>query len=87
MDTHFDQLLSFPCIQTFKVMGVADDAFPEQVITRLQQLAPGDYPVEVKASRKGNYHALSLPVKVTSKEHMESIYTEISKLDLVRVVL
>ncbi len=87
MDTHFDQLLSFPCIQTFKVMGVADKDFPDQVISRLQQLAPGDYSVAVKASRKGNYHALSLPVKVTSKEHMESIYTELAKLDLVRVVL
>ena len=87
MDTHFDELLSFPCIQTFKVMGVAKPEFPEQVIARLQQLAPGDYSVKVKASSKGNYHALSLPVRVTSKSHMESIYTELSKLDLVRVVL
>lgn len=87
MDTKFDELLSFPCIQTFKVMGVASNDFPEQVIAKLQQIAPGDYSPKVKASSKGNYHALSLPIRVTSKEHMESIYTELSKLELVRVVL
>lgn len=87
MDTKFDQLLDFPCRQTFKVMGLADERFPIQVIKRLQELAPGEYSTKVKASSKGNYHALSLSVLVTSKEHMESIYTELSKLELVRVVL
>ncbi|MFT4654253.1 MAG: putative lipoic acid-binding regulatory protein [Kangiellaceae bacterium] len=87
METHFDELLEFPCIQNFKVMGVADEQLPIQVITRLQALAPGDYAPTIKPSRKGNYHALSLAIKVTSKEHMETIYTELAKLDLVRVVL
>ncbi len=87
MDTRFDELLEFPCYQTFKVMGVADDSLPAVVVNRLQQLAPGDYAPTVKPSSKGNYHSLSLSVKVTSKEHMETIYTELSKLDLVRVVL
>ncbi|MGB2427646.1 MAG: DUF493 family protein YbeD [Alteromonas sp.] len=87
MDTRFDELLEFPCYQTFKVMGVADESLPAVVVNRLQQLAPGDYAPTVKPSSKGNYHSLSLSVKVTSKEHMETIYTELSKLDLVRVVL
>ncbi len=87
MDTHFDELLEFPCFQTFKVMGLADPQLPDQVINRLQTLAPGDYHPTIRPSSKGKYHALSLEVKVTSKEHMESIYTEIAKLDLVRVVL
>lgn len=87
MDTKFDELLDFPCFQTFKVMGVASDKLPVQVVSRLQELAPGDYSPKIKASSKGKYHAISLSVKVTSKEHMETIYTEISKLDLVRVVL
>lgn len=87
MDTKFDELLDFPCIQKFKVMGVADPAFPEQVVACIQKLAPGDYTPTIKPSSKGNYHALSLPVRVTSKEHMESVYTELAKLDLVRVVI
>jgi putative lipoic acid-binding regulatory protein len=87
VDTKFDELLDFPCFQTFKILGVADPELPNVVVARLQQLAPGDYSPTVKPSAKGNYHSVSVSVKVTSKEHMETIYTEISALDLVRVVI
>lgn len=87
MDTRFDELLDFPCFQTFKVMGVADESLPTVVIDVLQQHAPGDYAPTIKPSSKGTYHSLSISVKVTSKEHMETIYTELTKLELVRVVL
>lgn len=87
MDTRFDELLDFPCMQTFKVMGVAHEHLPDHVIGCLQQHAPGDYRPTVKPSSKGNYHSVSVSVRVTSKEHMELIYTELAKLELVRVVL
>ncbi|WP_416305083.1 DUF493 family protein YbeD [Neptunicella sp. SCSIO 80796] len=87
MDTHFDQLLDFPCFQTFKVMGVAHERLPDDVIGCLQNHAPGDYNPTVKPSPKGNYHSVSVSVRVTSKEHMELIYTELANLELVRVVL
>lgn len=87
MDTMFDELLDFPCIQNFKVMGEAHEELPGKVISRLQSLAPDDYSPTIKPSSKGNYHSLSLAVKVTSKEHMESIYIELSKIDIVKVVL
>ncbi|MBT0586536.1 DUF493 family protein YbeD [Alteromonas oceanisediminis] len=87
MDTRFDELLDFPCHQTFKVMGVADESLPSVVVDCLQKHAPDDYAPTIKPSSKGNYHALSISVRVTSKEHMETIYTELAKLDLVRVVL
>lgn len=87
MDTRFDELLDFPCFQTFKVMGVADEALPGEVIACLQEHAPGDYAPTVKPSSKGNYHSVSVSVRVTSKEHMELIYTELAKIELVRVVL
>ena len=87
MDTRFDELLEFPCFQTFKVMGVAHENLPEQVVSCLQEHSPGDYNPTVKPSTKGNYHSVSVSVKVTSKEHMETIYTELAKIELVRVVL
>lgn len=88
MDTRFDELLDFPCHQTFKVMGIAHDDLPTQVVQCLQLHAPSDdYSPTVKPSSKGNYHSVSISVKVTSKEHMELIYTELSSLELVRVVL
>lgn len=87
MDTRFDELLDFPCYQTFKVLGVAHEELPEHVVSCLQQHAPDDYKPSIKPSTKGNYHSVSIDVKVTSKEHMETIYVELAKLELVRVVL
>ena len=87
MDTKFDQLLDFPCQQTFKIMGVAHERLPQDVISCLQEHAPGDYVPKVKPSSKGNYHSISLSVTVTSKDHMETIYTELADLELVREVL
>lgn len=87
MDTRFDELLDFPTVQTFKVMGVAHEDLPGHVIECLQQHAPGDYAPTVKPSSKGNYHSVSVQVTCTSKEHMETLYKELAKLELVRVVL
>ena len=87
MDTKFDELLEFPCVQNFKVMGVAKPELPEVIVSCLQQHAPDDYSPSIKPSRNGNYHAVSVAVKVTSKEHMETIYTELANIELVRVVL
>jgi putative lipoic acid-binding regulatory protein len=87
METRFDELLEFPCLQTFKVMGLATKELPDKVISKLQEIAPGDYAPTVKPSSKGNYHALSLSVTVTSKNHMETIYTELASIDIVKVVL
>lgn len=87
MDTRFDELIDFPSVQTFKVMGVAHEHLPTHVVGCLQEHAPGDYAPIIKPSTKGNYHSVSVKVTVTSKEHMELIYTELAKLELVRVVL
>jgi putative lipoic acid-binding regulatory protein len=87
METRFDELLDFPCVQTFKVMGLAHDSLPDQIIACLQEHAPGDYSPSVKPSSKGTYHAVSVGVTVTSKEHMEIIYTELARIEIVKVVL
>jgi putative lipoic acid-binding regulatory protein len=87
MKTKFDELLEFPTVLNFKVMGVACDELPDLVITELQKHAPGDYSPKIKASSKGSYHSLSIAVTVTSKEHIETIYTELTAIDVVRYVL
>jgi putative lipoic acid-binding regulatory protein len=87
MDTNFDKLLDFPCQQTFKIMGIAHERLPQDVISCLQVHAPGDYVPKVKPSSKGTYHSISLSITVTSKAHMETLYVELAKLELVKVVL
>ena len=87
LNTKFDELLEFPCNFSFKIMGVAEQQMIEDVLTVIQKNAPGDYSPKVKASSKGNYHSLTIPVIVTSKEHIETIYTELNTLERVRYIL
>jgi len=87
LNTHFDELLEFPCVFAFKVMGVAGPELLSDVITVIQKNAPGDYAPKVKPSSKGTYHSLSVPVTVKSKEQIETIYNELNQLDSVRYIL
>ncbi len=87
LNTKFDEYLEFPCEFSFKVMGLADDKLTDLVVAAVQKHAPGDYSPTVKPSTKGNYHAVSIRVIVTSKEHIETLYTELGDIDIVRVVL
>ncbi|NQZ81491.1 MAG: YbeD family protein [Colwellia sp.] len=87
MQTKFDELLEFPTVLNFKVMGVACDELPDLIIAELQKHTPGDYSPKIKASSKGKYHSVSMPVTVTSKEHIEKIYKTLMAIDQVRYVL
>ena len=73
MKTKFDELLEFPTVLNFKVMGIACDELPDLIIAELQKHTPGDYAPKIKPSSKGNYHSVSIAVTVTSKEHIETI--------------
>lgn len=85
--TRFDELVDFPCHFTFKVMGVATETLPEQVVEVVQQHAPGDYSPQVKPSSKGNYHSVSIAIQVTSQTHIETLYRALSDIEDVRYVL
>ena len=87
MNTKFDELLDFPTVLNFKVMGVASDDLPDIVIAELQKHTPGDYSPKMKPSSKGTYLSLSIAVTVTSKEHIETIYETLMALEPVRYVL
>jgi putative lipoic acid-binding regulatory protein len=87
LNTKFDELLEFPCNFSFKIMGVAEPQMIEDVLTVIQKNAPGDYSPKITPSSKGTYHSLTIPVIVTSKEHIETIYTELNTLELVRYIL
>lgn len=87
MKTKFDELLEFPTVLNFKVMGIACDELPDLVVSELQKHTPGDYSPTVKPSSKGNYHSVAVKVRVTSKEHIEQIYQTLSAIEQVRYVL
>ena len=87
MKTHFDELLDFPTVLNFKVMGLACDELPDLIIAELQKHTPGDYAPKIKASSKGTYLSVSVAVTVTSKEHIETIYETLMAIEQVRYVL
>ncbi|MBU3823921.1 MAG: DUF493 family protein YbeD [Candidatus Oceanisphaera merdipullorum] len=87
LDTKFDEYLDFPCQFPFKILGLADARLPDMVVEVLQLHAPGDYSPTIKPSSKGNYHAVSVSVTVTSKEHIETLYLKLGELELVKYVL
>ncbi len=87
MKTHFDELLEFPTVLNFKVMGLACDELPDLIIAELQKHTPGDYAPKIKPSSKGNYISVSVAVTVISKEHIEMIYETFNAIEAVRYVL
>jgi len=87
MQTKFDELLEFPTVLNFKIMGVACDELTDLIIAELQKHTPGDYSPKIKPSSKGNYLAVSIAVTVTSKEHIEMIYKTLTAIEEVRYVL
>ncbi|HBO22623.1 MULTISPECIES: DUF493 family protein YbeD [unclassified Providencia] len=87
MKTKLGELLDFPCPLTYKVMGVAHPELVDQVVEVVQRHAPGDYSPEVKPSSKGTYHSVSITINATHIEQVETLYTELGALELVKVVL
>ncbi len=87
LNTKFDELMEFPCAFPFKVVGDAHETLTDRVVAVVQRHAPGDYSPTVKASSKGSYYSVTIRVTVTSKDHIETLYTELAKVDGVRRVL
>ncbi|ABN62760.1 MULTISPECIES: DUF493 family protein YbeD [Shewanella] len=87
LDTKFDELMDFPCAFPFKVVGEAHETLTDKVVAVVQKHAPGDYSPSTKTSSKGSYHSITIRVTVTSKDHIEILYTELAAIEGVRRVL
>lgn len=87
MKTKLNELLEFPCPFTYKVMGIAQAKFVDQVVEVVQRHAPGDYSPQVKSSSNGNYHSVSISITATHIAQVETLYEELGKIDIVRMVL
>ncbi|MGL9722825.1 DUF493 family protein YbeD [Sodalis sp. (in: enterobacteria)] len=87
MKTKLNELLEFPCPFTYKVMGSSQPELVDQVVEVVQRHAPGDYSPQVKPSSKGNYHSISITITATHIEQVETLYEELGKIDIVRMVL
>ncbi|NLS43252.1 DUF493 family protein [BEV proteobacterium] len=87
MKTNLNELLEFPCLFTYRVMGHAQPELVDRVVEVVQRHAPGDYSPQVKPSSKDNYHSVSITITATHIEQVETLYEELGAIDIVRVVL
>ena len=87
MKTHFDELLDFPTVLNFKIMGLASDELPDIIIGELQKHTPADYVPIVKPRSKGTSINVYIAVTFSGKEHIEKIYTTLNAIEDVRYVL
>ena len=86
----FEDLVSFPCDFSFKIIGVASDDFEAKVIEAIETYR-GE-PVQVvkstmKPSSQKNYASLTLTIHVTDSKTIYDVYDACEKLPEIKFVL
>lgn len=80
-------LLEFPCSFTFKVVGAAREGLIDDVVSEVQKVVKGNYNPSLKESGKGTYHSVSITIQAENIEQVETLYTDLAKIEGVRMVL
>lgn len=86
-DKKLKDLLEFPCDFTFKVVGAARAGLVDDVVQTVQNVVKGDYRPTEQASSKGTYNSVSITLRAEKIEQIETLYTELAKVEGVRMVL
>jgi putative lipoic acid-binding regulatory protein len=84
-----DSLLEFPCDFPIKIMGAARDDFAQAIVKVVLAHAP-DFDtakVDVRASGKGNYLAVTCTIRAVSKEQLDNLYRDLSSHPYVKIAL
>ncbi len=84
-----DSLLEFPCDFPVKIMGAARDDFAQAIVKIVRAHAP-DFDaarLDMRASGKGNYLALTCTIRAVSKEQLDNLYRDLSSHPYVKIVL
>ena len=75
-----ESLLTFPCDFTIKVFGMATDEFEAAALTIIHKNAPNlsGRALQSNLSANGKYKALSITIRVESREQLDQIYRELT---------
>ena len=87
IDMSNDDLWDFPCDFMFKAMAHANQQAEDQILSVINQHAPGDYAPKLNPSKNGNYVAVTVTFRATSKEMLDEIYLAVNSLECVKVCL
>jgi len=81
--------IEFPCRYPIKVLGNASVNFVDDVQQVLSRHAPGfaEQDVSVRPSSKGRFSSVTVFITATGKDQLGAIFTDLKKLDDVKMVL
>lgn len=84
-----DSLIEFPCSFPIKVMGASVPHFAETIGAAVRELVPDFDPATIsqRKSAQNKYTALTVTIRATSREQLDSVYTMLTSHPLVKVVL
>ena len=84
-----ETLLVFPCAFSLKAMGLAGDAFKDEVYalikTKVPELKQSD--LTIKPSKTGKYHSISIAISATSKQQLDDLYHLLTDCESVLMAL
>ena len=84
-----ESLLEFPCEFPIKIMGLARDDFAQTILEIVRRHAP-DFDgatMEMRSSSGAKYLSLTCTIHATSKAQLDELYRELSKHEMVKIVL
>jgi putative lipoic acid-binding regulatory protein len=84
-----ESLIEYPSDFPIKIMGVMQDDFAQTMVELVQRHDPDFHAgnMTMRPSSKGNYLALTVTVRATSREQLDNLYRELSSHAMVKVVL
>ncbi len=86
---HDESPLAFPCRFPIKIVGRTEAGFAQAMLEIVLRHAP-DFDaasMEMRASFKGTYLALTCTITATSREQLDALYRELSGHEKVKWVL
>ncbi len=84
-----ESLIEYPSDFPIKIMGTMQDSFAQTMVEVVQKHDPEFHAgkMQMRPSSKGNYLALTVTVRATSREQLDNLYRELSSHAMVKVVL
>ena len=75
-----DSPLEFPCDFPIKAMGHASGDFDSLVVSLVRRHVPdlGEGAVKTRLSREGRFMSVTVTVRATSRQQLDSIYMELT---------
>ncbi len=82
-------LIEYPCDFPIKIMGAMQESFAETIVDVVTLHDPEFHAgkMDMRPSTKGNYLSLTVTVRATSREQLDTLYRALSSHPMVKIVL